>query len=408
MVNYFNQITPFNLGASLQSGAQARGQQITNQANLAKMKAAGELSTLEKQVLSSGGKVSPALRSKYIGAAGPDRANKLFDLQEEIENRGAQALARPAMAIRDAPDKMKPLVYEEQLQQLRAEGHDVSKFPPNYEGNEASIDYQLDQIIDRARDFEEVAKEPPAPPASGVKEYMIPGTSETRQFDLTNPTDRAELTATGSPWVLAPKREEVGGPGAFSGSKKQKEALVEKEILTGQAMSTADDIKKTLKDTPGVMSDITTFILKPLKRLSVDAEDAARAIGIDVTASYDKADYKDVLSTIDIRSRDRAGIESAIVNLAFTAALASGQSGKSVSDRDVKRFLTEIGAGQIDDGNFAFVLDKFTDRLQRNYRIRHKAFYKKEYEGDFGVTVGKPKRVEPTQPTSEEDPLGLF
>lgn len=105
----------------------------------------------------------------------------------------------------------------------------------------------------------------------------------------------------------------------------------------------------------------------------------AQLVGVNIDlfesgASADEAGSKadSIFAEIDKAGTINAEIRSAIVNLAFAAAAASGQTGRGVSDRDYERFVRELGAGSSKPEVFASVLTKFAERLSNNFSTRFK------------------------------------
>ena len=92
--------------------------------------------------------------------------------------------------------------------------------------------------------------------------------------------------------------------------------------------------------------------------------------GVSADQAASKADS--IFARIDKAGTINAEIRSAIVNLAFAAAAASGQTGRGVSDRDYERFVRELGAGASKPEVFASVLTKFAQRLNDNFTTRFK------------------------------------
>lgn len=76
----------------------------------------------------------------------------------------------------------------------------------------------------------------------------------------------------------------------------------------------------------------------------------------------DATRYSSIFEELSISN---AEVQSAFVSLAFNMAAAAGQSNRSVSDKDVEKFLREIGAGRNDPVVFASVLRKAVARSER-------------------------------------------
>lgn len=151
---------------------------------------------------------------------------------------------------------------------------------------------------------------------------------------------------------------EIGATNAIQGALKLRQAVLEggAEVL----------------GSPGVLSGLAQgFVSQTLG--------FAQLVGVNVGifesgASADEAETKadTIFARIDEAGTINAEIRSAIVNLAFAAAAASGQTGRGVSDRDYERFVRELGAGASKPAVFASVLTKFAQRISGNFATRFK------------------------------------
>lgn len=147
------------------------------------------------------------------------------------------------------------------------------------------------------------------------------------------------------------------------------------EVSTRNFLGTMNDTLKLIKDTP----DINTLTAKGaavFNDLKAEVRAVSSSLGIDFDDNaLDDANYDSALDDLGIESQR---IRSVVVSLAFQAAAASGQSGKSVSDKDVLRFVREIGANASDSKAFAAVLKDVGRRTVRNFK------------NNFEVRAGKP------------------
>lgn len=149
---------------------------------------------------------------------------------------------------------------------------------------------------------------------------------------------------------------EIGATQAIQGAFKLRQAVLEggPQVLAA----------------PGVLSGLAQGAVSQFLGF-------AQLAGVDVGnfesgASAEEAEAKadTIFARIDTAGTINAEIRSSIVNLAFAAAAASGQTGRGVSDRDYERFVRELGAGASKPAVFASVLTKFAQRLNDNFTTR--------------------------------------
>tara|TARA_R110002094_G_scaffold157781_2_gene144043 strand:+ start:9575 stop:10891 length:1317 start_codon:yes stop_codon:yes gene_type:complete len=162
----------------------------------------------------------------------------------------------------------------------------------------------------------------------------------------------------------------------------EKIKLDDAEIAAKTFIATAGDALKLLEETP----DANTFIAGAaniVNSLEQEAEAIGRALGAD-SSLFDPSTYEDVFESPGIGIQS-SRMKSLITSLAFQAAAASGQTGRGVSDRDVKRFIEEIGAGAADPETFSSTIRDVADRVDRGFRINYSTRARKEFEGDLGL-----------------------
>lgn len=168
----------------------------------------------------------------------------------------------------------------------------------------------------------------------------------------------------------APTPGELRRNGQFVPTDKQLDELQELKTSVRTASSTAQNVIQDLDQesfgAPGILARSVSSIA-----------DQASAIGslLNVKAAPEVTDpstYNDTFRDLQLAGDQNARLRSAITSLAFQAAAASGQEGRSVSDRDVRRFIEEIGGSTGSARQFRFTLRSFVERLNRNFRERVK------------------------------------
>jgi hypothetical protein len=226
---------------------------------------------------------------------------------------------------------------------------------------------------------------PKRSPVGGLKTLVMPdGTQEA--FDVTNPEQRQgfmdAVSAGGKP---APSQQEVGKPGDFNLTKKQKGELLEAEIGTRQAIASANDILAKMDENPDAFQQVGSMA-SFVSGMSAEAVGIARAAGVDIPDTiYDLEQYEDSFTKLGVESDVAKG---AIFDLALSYAAASGLgTGKALSDKDVKNAMRRVGAGGVSTpaGRRAMVED-VSRALARKFKIRYKVMSKgREFEGDLGA-----------------------
>jgi len=192
----------------------------------------------------------------------------------------------------------------------------------------------------------------------------------------------------------------------FGGTKtqigKQKIDLQNSEIATRQALATAKDMKAAVLKDPKILG-LSGAFERNLTGFVTQAKNFSELSGIKISASLDPSKY----------SFDKAGIgaqnavfKANVVKLAFAAASAAGQTARSVSDKDVQRFIDEIGGSLQDPKQFAAVIDNFTSGLERDFRIRFSVINKTPFTGNLNP-VDKQITQQPVQVKDVNEALAL-
>jgi len=166
---------------------------------------------------------------------------------------------------------------------------------------------------------------------------------------------------------FAPQRVEQGEPGAFEATEGQEFDLRESRAQARTFARNAEDAVALLEQNP----DINTFVAKGasvINDLEQEAKALARASGVEFNEDIlDPTQYGEQFSDLGVNNRRLQGL---VTNLAFSAAAAQGQTGRAVSNRDIERFIGEIGASASNPESFAATLRDSVNRTVRGLRIR--------------------------------------
>lgn len=172
-----------------------------------------------------------------------------------------------------------------------------------------------------------------------------------------------------------------GTPDEFSVSKKEFGELRASEISTLNAMQISDRLIQQVQVNPDVLS-VGGTISVTLDTLKSQAESLARISGIPIKASSDPSKYD--FSHLENTAQNTAGFRSNVTAMAFAAAAASGQTGRSVSNRDVQRFIDQVGGGAGSPAQFAAAMGETRRFLEMNFKNRYRVLTGKDYEGPIG------------------------
>jgi hypothetical protein len=95
----------------------------------------------------------------------------------------------------------------------------------------------------------------------------------------------------------------------------------------------------------------------------------------------DPSNYEESFSGL---AQSSAQTKSLFVGLAFQAAAASNQEGRSVSNRDIERFLGQIGANNADPGLVAASIKETARQVNGGFLNNYKAANGQDFDGDLG------------------------
>ena len=166
--------------------------------------------------------------------------------------------------------------------------------------------------------------------------------------------------------------------GATIPPKEEQTRLRIKEANVRRVNTVTSQIVDLLTNSDGTdRSDVLAFsgaLARTTKGLVDQTKVLLRTAGVDFRPEQTDVDrYKDILDEVLSPALDSAVLRSAIVNLAFSAAAASGQDSKSVSDRDIKRFIVEIGENTGSATIFKGVLRSFALRQEEGFQLDFQA-----------------------------------
>jgi hypothetical protein len=185
---------------------------------------------------------------------------------------------------------------------------------------------------------------------------------------------------------FAPQRVEQGEPGAFGTTQKQEFDIRTARVAAQNYANTAEDAIALLEESP----DVNTFVGRAASianSLKAEGQAIARAAGVEFDESIlDPSNYSSEFEDLGINNRRLQGI---ITSGAFQAAAASGQTGRSVSDKDMQRFIGEFGANASDPQAFAATLRDSVNRTVRNLRNRSQELYGEDLGEDI-TFMGEP------------------
>lgn len=284
------------------------------------------------------------------------------------------------------------------------QGNVVASVAPSSEGGVTSFD-----------EYMNTSDQPITTPA-GVQ--VQPG--ERFQLDRRDPADARFLRQTRG-IAQAPSRQEQGEPGAFEPTAPETRALANAETATRNFIDTSNRVISLIGNNEqalGSLGDInqginaaSSFIEGAIQTLNTaegsdqpvftvtengeqraaSAEEVKRR-ALEGTSRNTLESIRDTIGKkFQGSAMDAARIDSLIVDLAFMAAAASGQTGRSVSDRDVQRFLQQIGQSQ-DPDVFAAVLRDMQGRVKEKFENQFQTINRRLPENQ---RLSPPEFIEP-------------
>lgn len=194
--------------------------------------------------------------------------------------------------------------------------------------------------------------------------------------------------------------QERGEPGAFGGKltpeqRKVKNEIESSEVMNRQFVARASEVIQLVEENPaatlasGNIGGILNTVTANARSLTdsagfrygtteggkfVQKFDSADAFLADFESRLASGELEAANNALQEIAGANAEFRSALIELAFMQGAAQGQQGRSVSDKDVDRFLTQLGAGQNrllgqDPEVFSRVLSKVVENSARNFEI---------------------------------------
>jgi len=162
----------------------------------------------------------------------------------------------------------------------------------------------------------------------------------------------------------------------------EREKLRDAEVATRNFIGTAGDALQLLRDEPGV-NTITGRAVALFGDLKAEAQTIAQIFGMPFEVSQLNPDtYDERFDDLGVQS---ARMRSLITSLAFQAASAAGSRGQSVSNRDIERFIDQVGGSAANPVAFDAVLRDEAERTARNFRNNFSVRTGQEFTGDLGL-----------------------
>jgi hypothetical protein len=169
-------------------------------------------------------------------------------------------------------------------------------------------------------------------------------------------------------------------PGVLTASEREK--MRSREIASQNYVDTTADALRMLKDNP----DINTFVAGSARFInSLGAEIKAIANQFEVPfdqSQLDPSTYSGTFQKLGIQS---GRMQSMITALGWMRAASEGQTGQGLSNRDIERFIGEIGASASDAETFAATLVDTAGRTVRRFKTEYRVRVGEEFPGDFGL-----------------------
>lgn len=167
-------------------------------------------------------------------------------------------------------------------------------------------------------------------------------------------------------------------------TKPEARELRAMESGTRDFVSLAQRTKELIAGRPEVLG-AAGDVARGVNALTATFEGFARLVGSEFEVGGEKVDAENLRSVVasradeilgaqfferlGIAATDRARVRSAVVGLAFAAAAAQGQTGRSVSDRDIERFIRRVGESP-DPQVFNRVLDDLIEEMVNSLETR--------------------------------------
>lgn len=308
----------------------------------------------------------------------PEETKTMLDILNDLEdrerddamNRG-ERLSNLAAGVLAAPEAQRADIYRAN----RARAVEISPdletaLPPGYTPD---VDARLQAFRDEFVDASSRLRQPGA---------VINLQSPTGEIVGLRSDDPQVNELLGQGYTRAPIRQETGEPGAFAGDATLIRELGQAEVATRNALASAQQLRDLIVENPEALS-ATARGVSVAKALVTEAETLSEVLGIPFDSKLTDPDTFD--STFKELGIDSRRAQSIITGLAFAAAASAGQTGRSVSDRDVRLFIERAGGGWASPDERIAVLTDLMTEIERNFRNRHQVTLGRPFEGDLGI-----------------------
>lgn len=312
----------------------------------------------KKQAAIEAAIINPGVVKDFFSAIGVTEQSE----KNRIANRALEVSLQPT---REAKNQT--------LQRQIAEGEAVGR---NMLDSRRLIEAS-DEELDATLAFAQAAAIPPEKRVQKARKAPTTRTiiegEETVDQQFNPVTGMFEEVGRGPRGVL--QRIETGPPGSFSKTGTQRgKQIVEAEnaaAATVQAIETAGELVNLVRSNESIIGKPGAFF-RITNDLAQTAKGIARGFGVDITdtqftrqtdpGNFDFSQFRGTAIESEV-------LRSGITSLAYAAATAAGQTGRSVSDRDIQRFINQIAGSTADPIAFERVIQSFTDRMARNFTI---------------------------------------
>ena len=157
------------------------------------------------------------------------------------------------------------------------------------------------------------------------------------------------------------------------------------QISTENFIATAGDALRLIQEEPGAIT-LTGRAAALFGDLKAEAKTFAQIFGMKFDENQLNPDTYNAIF-VDELGITNARMQSMITSLAFQAAAAAGQRNQSVSNRDIERFIRQVGGNARNPAAFVAVLRDEAERTARNFRTNFRVRTQKEFEGgDLGLS----------------------
>jgi len=210
----------------------------------------------------------------------------------------------------------------------------------------------------------------------------------------------------------------TGTPGDYEPSEnKAKVNLQDSEIATRNALGVINRTIDFISENPAantIIGSVASFTSETLNEVQA----ALSVMGLGTLESPDVLDvnnpeYQEIFNSPSFLQlgEDKAVAQSKLLTIAYMVAAAEGQEGKSLSDKDVAKFMKIAGVEYGKGKTMVAVLNSVKENLGAKYTNKHNV-YARDYEGinpinpDYILNpIGsKPnKLIDPTAITPEQE-----